>query len=199
MYEVFIENKSLIISKSLKKNNDLSFTTLHEENIEFSKNFKSNVFNKVKTNNLYIECSNPPKLFDFLFNHCKLIIAAGGIVQWNNKFLFIKRNGLWDIPKGKMEESESPDLTAIREVEEECSIYPIQIESLICSTYHTYEFDKQNFLKKTYWYKMIHHGKGLVSPQIEEGITECKWINKEEFRLIKENTFKSIEHILSLI
>ena len=54
-------------------------------------------------------------------------------------------------------------------------------------------------LKKTYWYKMIHHGKGLVSPQIEEGITECKWINKEEFRLIKENTFKSIEHILSLI
>ena len=105
MYEVFIENKSLIISKSLKKNNDLSFTTLHEENIEFSKNFKSNVFNKIKTNNLYIECSNPPKLFDFLFNHCKLIIAAGGIVQWNNKFLFIKRNGLWDIPKGKMEES----------------------------------------------------------------------------------------------
>ena len=199
MYEVFIENKSLIISKSLKKNNDLSFTTLYKENIEFTKNFKTNVFNKIKTNNLYIEYSNPTKLFDYLFNHYKIVIAAGGIVQWNNKFLFIKRNGLWDIPKGKMEQSESPNLTAIREVEEECTIHPIQIEDFICSTYHTYESNKKKFLKKTYWYKMTHNGKGLVSPQTEEGITECVWLFKEEFRLIKENTFKSIEHVLSII
>ncbi|MDG1842065.1 MAG: NUDIX domain-containing protein [Crocinitomicaceae bacterium] len=199
MYEVFIENKSLIISKSLKKNNDLSFIALHEENIEFTKNFKTDVFDKIKTNNLYIEYSNPPKLFDYLFNHYKLIIAAGGIVQWNNKYLFIKRHGLWDIPKGKTEQSESHKLTAIREVEEECNIHPIQIEDFICSTYHTYEFHKKNFLKKTYWYKMMHNGKGLVSPQTEEGITECIWLNKAEFTLVKKNTFKSIEHVLSLI
>ena len=85
-----------------------------KKTLSLLKILKAMYFNKIKTNNLYIECSNPPKLFDFLFNHCKLIIAAGGIVQWNNKFLFIKRNGLWDIPKGKMEESESPDLTAIK-------------------------------------------------------------------------------------
>ena len=98
-----------------------------------------------------------------------------------------------------MEQSESHKLTAIREVEEECAIYPIQIEDFICFTYHTYKSDKKNFLKKTYWYKMTHNGKGLVSPQTEEGISECVWLFKEEFRLIKENTFKSIEHVLSLI
>ena len=199
MYEVFIENKSLIISKSLKKNNDLSIILLHEENIEFTKNFKTDVFDKIKTNNLYIEYSNPTKLFKYLFNHYELIIAAGGIVQWNNKFLFIKRHGLWDIPKGKTEQSESHKLTAIREVEEECNIHQIQIEDFICSTYHTYEFHKKKFLKKTYWYKMMHKGKGLVSPQTEEGITECIWLNKAEFTLVKKNTFKSIEHVLSLI
>ena len=199
MYEVFIENKSLIISNSIKKNYDLRFVSIHKDDVKFTENFKTNVFDKIKTNNLFIEYSNPTKLFDYLFNHYKLIIAAGGIVQWNNKFLFIKRNGLWDIPKGKMEQSESHDLTAIREVEEECAIHPIQIEGFICSTYHTYESCKKNFLKKTYWYKMTHNGKGLVYPQTEEGITECVWLFKEEFRLIKENTFKSIEHVLSLI
>ena len=199
MYEVFIENKLLLISKSFKKDYDLRFVSIHKDDIEFSKNFRTDIFNRLKKNNLYIESSKPKKVFDYLFKQHELIIAAGGIVEWDNKFLFIKRNGLWDIPKGKSEQSESHEETAIREVEEECNIHSIVINDLICATYHTYEFAKKNILKKTYWYKMTHNDKGLTSPQTEEGITECLWLNKAEFELVKKNTFKSIEHVLSLI
>ncbi|MFT4602413.1 MAG: 8-oxo-dGTP pyrophosphatase MutT (NUDIX family), partial [Arenicella sp.] len=52
------------------------------------------------------------------FENFKFIEAAGGLVEFKGKFLFIKRNGLWDIPKGKLEKGESIEEGAVREIEE---------------------------------------------------------------------------------
>ena len=69
-----------------------------------------------------------------------LIKAAGGLVyNQENKLLMIFRNGKWDLPKGKLEEGESIENCAIREVEEECGISNLQI---ICA----YGLCSQNLL-----------------------------------------------------
>jgi len=55
------------------------------------------------------------------FTSCFKCINAGGGVVLNEKgeFLVIQRNGVWDLPKGKMEKGEDFETTALREVEEE--------------------------------------------------------------------------------
>ena len=52
---------------------------------------------------LYILCKDPLESFQLFFNSYEKIEAAGCIVERKNKLLFIKRNGVWDIPKGKLE------------------------------------------------------------------------------------------------
>ena len=49
----------------------------------------------------------------------KLILAAGGLVKKQQDYLFIYRNGKWDLPKGKLENNETFSQCALREVEEE--------------------------------------------------------------------------------
>lgn len=127
----------------------------------------------------------------------KFIEAAGGIVQRENKFLFIKRNGFWDIPKGKLEKGESPEHGAIREIEEECGLIKPIIKKHLIDTWHTYEHKKKRVLKKTYWF-WLDEGKEKVKlvPQIEEGITELDFFGKEKFEMIRANTFLSIVEVI---
>ena len=56
------------------------------------------------------------------FKDHNFIEAAGGLVQSNQKFLFIKRQDVWDIPKGKLEKNEEVEAGALREIEEECGV-----------------------------------------------------------------------------
>ena len=54
------------------------------------------------------------------------IHAAGGIVRnEKDEILLIFRLGKWDFPKGKVEEGEQFDQTAVREVEEETGLQNI--------------------------------------------------------------------------
>ena len=48
--------------------------------------------------------------------------TAGGIVLLNQKILFIKKRGIWDLPKGKIEFDDSIDVTALREIHEETGL-----------------------------------------------------------------------------
>ena len=78
-----------------------------------------------------------------------MIEAAGGLVyNSDKKALMIFRNGKWDLPKGKIELGELIEECAIREVEEECGIYDLQIENKLIDTYHTYVLNSIKVLKK---------------------------------------------------
>ncbi|MBI1836042.1 MAG: NUDIX domain-containing protein [Flavobacteriia bacterium] len=197
MYKVFIENTPLFIleEKDFKLTEGIFFHT------KKNKKIKKLIFNCISSNKkhipIYVISSNPKKVFKQLFNNFDFIEAAGGIVKRKNKFLFIKRNEIWDIPKGKMEKDETPETTAIREIEEECGIKNIQLNKLISITYHTYLYHNRPTIKKTYWYSVNYKGSKLVTPQIEEGITEVKWFNKKKIGTIIENTFESIKDVLS--
>jgi 8-oxo-dGTP pyrophosphatase MutT (NUDIX family) len=196
MYKVFIQNKPLFFV-SKEEINNLSGIFISET---LALNDKTLVSNILKQNNLeislFILCENPEKSFQLYFNDYEKVEAAGGIVQRKNRFLFIKRNGVWDIPKGKLEKKEIPEVGAVREIEEECGIQSPVVTDLITITYHTYSYNDTPTLKKTYWYSLNYEGKKVGTPQLEEGITKISWKKSSSFSKILTNTYASIEDVV---
>ena len=142
--------------------------------------------------------SDLEKLKKAFFKHFHVIEAAGGIVQNDKKeLLFIYRLGKWDLPKGKMEKGESPEICAVREVEEETGVTNLKLKKKTGETYHTYnDFGKHN-LKVTHWYYMNCPSKQTLVPQTEEDIAAIKWVNTKDVKEPLANTYPSIKDILS--
>ncbi len=155
-----------------------------------------NIFNISK--NIQIYTAHPKREFNRFKKHFFIIKAAGGIVEYQNKYLFIKRLGKWDLPKGKIETDEKPRHAAIREIQEECNISGHAIEKKLCNTYHTYTLDDQQILKKTFWYHLSVQALDLetLQPQTDEGITDLRWFSIAEFDEVRANTFDSIQVVL---
>ena len=129
--------------------------------------------------------------------HHTFIEAAGGVVFNHKKqILMIFRNGNWDLPKGKLEVNENIQECAIREVEEECGVYNLHIESKLQNTYHTYQQDGKSILKKTYWFKMNTSYNNNPIPQINEGITRAEWVNIQDLPKILKKSYGNIIDIL---
>lgn len=123
------------------------------------------------------------------------VYAAGGVVKNNNhKYLFIKRNGKWDLPKGHVEKGETYEETALREVEEECSIHALTLENPLCTTYHVY-FDKKYYLKIVHWFTMYSESQEL-KPQKEENIEVVVWVSKEQITDLMNNTYENIKDLV---
>ena len=130
-------------------------------------------------------------------SHYQLIEAAGGVVvNPKREVLWILRNGKWDLPKGKVESSEKVEDAAVREVEEECSVRGINRGALLGVTYHTYSYNNESILKKTYWYAMTCPSEQVLKPQLEEGITEVVWADKTKHFSCVSNTYTSIVELL---
>ena len=164
-------------------------------NFLIADNYKS-LHNELETINQLCTENPMESMFDF-FQNFKFIEASGGVVQYGNLFLFIKRNGRWDIPKGKIEKNETPEYAAIREIQEECGLKgELTIRKKLVDTYHTYEFKNKSVFKKTHWYLIDYTGDKTTVPQLEEGITEICWIQKDEFWRIESNTYASIIDVL---
>jgi 8-oxo-dGTP pyrophosphatase MutT (NUDIX family) len=197
MYKVFIENRAIIFTDIkpkrknifLLKSNDLQ--SIVEDLIPKIENTTSDL-------DIYVYSEEIEKEFERLFFDFDKIEAAGGIVKRKNRFLFIKRNGFWDIPKGKLELNESIETCAIREIEEECGLINPEIIESVCTTYHTYEYKGKPTIKKTYWFSLIYEGDKKLNPQEEEGITHVKWMKKHKIEKIRENTFASIIDVLDI-
>jgi 8-oxo-dGTP pyrophosphatase MutT (NUDIX family) len=134
------------------------------------------------------------KVFRSLFSYIK---AAGGLVR-NDKdeLLMIYRNKHWDLPKGKMEKGETPDETAIREVEEECGIKKLKIKKQLDSSYHIFFKDNKECMKRSYWFDMTCNDSSIPVPQAEEGIKEAKWMSREDVEIIANKVYPSLQEIL---
>ena len=129
--------------------------------------------------------------------------AAGGVVIIDNQFVAIERNGIPDLPKGHIEKGESPEVAALREVEEETGIKDLVIIKELPSTWHCYLLDNQWTIKKTSWFLMRTKSGMKSVPQTEEGITKVYLVDKEHVKDFEENTFASLKmlvpEILSVI
>ena len=158
------------------------------------------LINKNNLNEIYFFHENTELLFDYFSSMFRIIEAAGGLVKnAKGNWLFIFRNGKWDLPKGKIEKNESIKTAAIREVEEECGISGLTIKREIPSTYHTYFLEERAILKRTYWFEMLCDDRSKLTPQTEEGITNVKWLNKNDLKQVYDNTYESVKEVISVI
>jgi len=160
-----------------------------------------NLFQQVVENNFHntyiLQADDPKAYFKKIKDTVKVIKAAGGLVKnRNSDYLFIKRLGKWDLPKGKVEAGEKMRETAVREVEEECGIKIDSLGKKIASTYHVYSLRNEIILKKTNWYKMKVHGVPDLIPQVEEDISEAKWVSSQDLAPIRENTYPLIKEMI---
>jgi len=127
----------------------------------------------------------------------KLVEAAGGLVKNQaGDWLFIYRNSVWDLPKGKLEKGESIEECAVREVAEECGIEEPTITRKLSTTYHTYTLKGERILKPTYWYLMQSADTSELIPQTEEGITEVKWVSTKDAIELAKGSFGSIKEVV---
>lgn len=127
------------------------------------------------------------------------IIAAGGLV-YNDKgeLLMIFRRGKWDLPKGKLDEGETIEQCAIREVQEETGLTDVKLGAFAGITYHEYFEPRINddVLKESHWYIMQAQGMQPLVPQMEEDIEIIEWVDKKNIPLKLENSYANIEEIL---
>ncbi len=196
MYKVFIQNRPLffISTEEILTNPGI---ILPSSLVGVHNGFIHQLISEAPEDvDLYIQSEAPEIAFEQFFEGYDKIEAAGGIVKRKKKYLFIKRLGLWDLPKGKIETNESPEMGAIREIEEECGIENPRIKKLIQITYHTYLFEGKPTLKKTYWYAMRYAGPKALTPQTEESITEAAWLDESELELVTSTTYPSIVDVI---
>jgi 8-oxo-dGTP pyrophosphatase MutT (NUDIX family) len=126
-----------------------------------------------------------------------VIKAAGGLVINEKKeLLFIFRRGKWDLPKGKIDNGETLEQCAVREVQEETGLRNISLVGPIITTYHTYDENGKHILKESYWYEMHVRGAQELIPQTMEDIHEAKWVKKKDVAGLLKNTFPSIKEVL---
>lgn len=125
--------------------------------------------------------------------------AAGGLVSnLQQQYLFIKRFGKWDLPKGKLHENETIAGCALREVSEETGIKKLEILKPLPSTFHLYtDFSGNEVLKETFWFGMLNTAEEKLIPQFEEDITEVQWFGQSELHIPINNTYASLKPLLS--
>ena len=198
MYKVFFNDRTVYFgdnfSRAFMKNKGLFYKYSNLQELDEL----LNVFSKVSyIENLYIFHEDMLMLIEE-FKACFTSIEAGGGVVFNSRgeFLTIKRHGIWDLPKGKLEKGEDFAMAALREVEEETGLKSLEITHPIISTYHTYSLKNQRILKKTRWFEMKYQGSADPVLQSEEGITEYRWTLSGETDFIRQNTYKSIMDVL---
>lgn len=199
MYRIFFDDRVLVISD--KVNQFTRYNALYyryDSPGDLKKLLYAFSSDLSHITSLFIETDEPDVVYGHCVNHYRYIRAAGGLVQnIDGHILCIYRLGKWDLPKGKMDPGESPQQTAIREVEEECGITGLVPGKLLSSTFHVYQRDGVFFLKQTFWFAMQVGDVRFLTPQQEEGIEEVRFIAQEEMGIVLSNTYASIRFLLA--
>jgi 8-oxo-dGTP pyrophosphatase MutT (NUDIX family) len=198
MYKVHFENRFIIISSEPDRLQKYGLFHKFHDTDELYKLISSFQTDKGITSiNIYgPDIKFIWKIFRIYFTEVE---AAGGLVKHKSgRYLFIEKNGKWDLPKGHIEHAESPEVCAVREVHEECGISNHKIINPLEPSYHTYMWEGISYLKKTHWFLMSYDEEIIFSPQTEEGITKVEWLLPDEISLIKSLAWVSLTDLINL-
>ncbi|TCK85161.1 NUDIX hydrolase [Albibacterium bauzanense] len=190
-------NESALILTHFHETSSSSTQNIDIQDFDIKKLFQQIVENKLQQT-FILQTDDPKATLKEIKKAVRVINAAGGLVKnANSDYLFIKRLGKWDLPKGKVEEGEKMREAAVREVAEECSIEIDSLGKKIESTYHVYVLKGEFILKKTNWYKMKVNSVPDLIPQTEEDISDAKWFSAKDLHIIRENTYPLIKALIA--
>lgn len=198
MYKVFFKESCFLLTDNQNLLKEGTVTLIHSD-FNATKNFIIRLLEQHANFKAVIVHDDVEDLFG-IFKSCFIYVkAAGGAVKQDNSILMIKRQGMYDLPKGHVEACETIEICAIREVEEECGIREVSITSPLAATFHIYPRNNSWFLKKTYWYNMACPPDQPLTPQTEEDIEEVFWFPVEEIDTILDKTYPSLAGVLQKI
>jgi len=200
MYKVFFKDRTVYFgddfSKTFERNTGLYY---RYNNLQELSQLIRAFYMLDKIEKLFIFHHDIVSLFEEFKSCFRQIEAGGGVVRnGTGEFLVIRRDGIWDLPKGKLEPGESFETAALREVEEEVGLKGLYINQPILSTYHTYQLSSDLVLKKTKWYELQYDGNEDPVPEAKENITEAVWVKPGETGFIRSNTYQSVMDVLYL-
>jgi len=145
---------------------------------------------------IYIPASDPEACYRSVCAQFREVNAAGGLVSnRRGDYLLIRRDGLWDLPKGHQEAGEDISVTAVREVQEETGLDSLEAGELVCVTDHCYRRNGVWHLKHTWWFRMTYMTPADLVPQTEEDITRAAWVAKSSLPPYMKNTYPSIREV----
>lgn len=206
MYKIFINNRPFILSATEgvaqfendgKKYQIFPHLGKRKHIAAFIDKFEKNLH----IHQIVLHHHDLAALWEDFCSFYKIIEAAGGLVtneaNFNSNILVMFRRGSWDLPKGKIDEGETPEIAAVREVMEETGVQNICLGKKLGDTYHTYEQKGKRILKKTYWYAMTTAHNALT-PQTEEDIERLEWVNLPTFLATKPIIYNNILEVFEM-
>lgn len=181
MIKIFVQSKPLYLIDHWNKeaeNLQHQLTTIFADKLN-AKNI-GKVLQRMEGDSIsagIFQYQNQRDLLQAFKSHLTFVQAAGGFIFTPAKeILLILRRGKWDLPKGKLDEGESLEVCAMREVEEETGLRNIEIIKPLTVSYHTYHERGKHILKESQWYLMRCKSAQALKPQTEEDIEQCLWV-----------------------
>lgn len=106
--------------------------------------------------------------------------SAGGVIyRWLDDVphILLIRDAYrhWGFPKGHLEEGETPDAAALREVEEETGLCHLVLGPRL-QTIDWFFRARGRLIHKYCHFYLIESPSGKTVPQADEGITACTWV-----------------------
>lgn len=149
--------------------------------------------------NQIVEVGNVDEFVHEIMIQLRIIKAGGGFVlNSQDQLLMIHRRGFWDLPKGKLDEGETIEQCATREVEEECGVSDLKITSDAFHTYHLYsERNGETIIKDSVWFMMKTNHQSALVPQTEEDIEQAIWENLPVSVEKMNGTYGSVQDVIS--
>lgn len=193
MYKVFVGDKPIVLTTVVEE--ETNFKNYFLKTVDVDKVIKK--LNTTKLQEVRIIHKNAEKILKKFLKKLPNVVAGGGkVYNDKNDILFIYRNDKWDLPKGKVEGTESIEKTALREVMEETGVAGLEIVKPLETTYHIFKRNGKNKIKVTYWFEMKTSFSGVLYAQEEEGISKVAWLNAEEVSVALENSYANIKILI---
>ncbi len=159
---------------------------------------RANVLKIFETNNTIVVIDAMIEYYtESLMSEFKYVEAAGGLVEnERGETLMIYCYRHWDLPKGHIDEGESAEVCAVREVAEETGVEGAKIVRFLCNTMHAYGVYGVWELKQTSWY-LLSAKSCPTKPQQEEDIAIAKWCSPEEVEANLRATYPTIRNVFA--
>ena len=144
---------------------------------------------------LTLLCHDPQKSLDDFCAALPVVRAAGGLVENSaGDVLMIRRKGWPDLPKGHIDEGESAEQAAVREVMEETGLAEVEIVAPFCTTRHFHNAYGRWEVKQTEWFLMYAAGESPeLEPEEGEQITSAEWLRARRLWLAVGDSYSTIK------
>jgi 8-oxo-dGTP pyrophosphatase MutT (NUDIX family) len=193
-YTIHIEGRPVVIAASAEPvPPDANWLVLRVNDLREVRPAVKQFAQRIELAGMLLHADDPGPVWKEFKGGYRFVQAAGGAVtDEHGRLLAIHRLGRWDLPKGKVDKGEAIPAAAVREVREECGLRKVDLQAPLCDTWHTYERNGEQHLKRTDWFLMRASSHEELVAQAEEDIGDVRWLDAAGVKALKADTYPSL-------